>query len=395
VDRIHKIHSIALTINMLYRSILYLLFVVLVHSLPVCAQDTLMFKGQVSIWGNINPSNDLPVWLSGRAIPVFQFQTKLKKNRTIDFEGSANIYGSIGSHPFDSVYSDGKIKPYRAWARYSTSQLELRVGLQKINFGQAVMLRPLMWFDQLDPRDPLQITDGVWGMLGRYYFMNNANLWLWCLYGNEKVRTWEIGETIQKMPEFGGRFQMPVKKGEAAISYHFREADTSELQGNVTTLSQVPENWIGLDAKWDLGVGLWFEGTWINKGKPSGKLTNQEIMTTGIDYTFGMGNGLNVVYEQMVMAMNDKAFDFADASVLSAMSVNYPLGLSDHLSSIVYYDWKNQNLYNFVNWKHQFKNYYLYLMAYSNPKYFNLPQQSGAGTLYSGKGFQIMLVYNY
>ena len=66
-----------------------------------------------------------------------------------------------------------------------------------------------------------------------------------------------------------------------------------------------------------------------------------------------------------------------------------------YVRSIVYYDWKNQNLYNFVNWKHQFKNYYLYLMAYSNPKYFNLPQQSGAGTLYSGKGFQIMLVYNY
>ena len=389
------VHPKILTINMLYRITLYLSILITIQSLPVEAQDTLMVKGQLSVWGNFSPSNDLPVWLSGRLIPVFQFQNKLKKNRSIDFEGSANVYGSIGSHPVDSVYSNGKIKPYRAWARYSTSQLELRVGLQKINFGQAVMLRPLMWFDQLDPRDPLQFTDGVWGILGRYYFMNNANLWFWGLYGNEKAKTWEIGKTSQRIPEFGGRFQTPVKNGEAAISYHFREAETNELPGVISTVSHVPENRIGLDAKWDLGVGLWFEGDWINKGKSTGKFTNQEIVTTGIDYTFAIGNGLNLVYEQMVMANNDKAFDFTDAVFLSATSVNYPLGLSDHLSSMFYYDWKNRNLYNFINWKHQFKNYYFYLMAYSNPKYFNLPQQSGAGALLSGKGFQIMLVYNY
>jgi hypothetical protein len=70
---------------------------------------------------------------------------------------------------FNSFSSNGDIKPYRLWARYSTSQLEIRAGLQKINFGSANILRPLMWFDQMDPRDPLQLTDGVWGILGRYY----------------------------------------------------------------------------------------------------------------------------------------------------------------------------------------------------------------------------------
>ena len=68
--------------------------------------------------------------------------------------------------------------------RYSSDQFELRLGLQKINFGSASMLRPLMWFDQMDPRDPLHLTDGVWGLLARYYFLNNANIWLWGLYGN-------------------------------------------------------------------------------------------------------------------------------------------------------------------------------------------------------------------
>ena len=52
--------------------------------------------------------------------------------------------------------------PTAAWLRLSTSRFEARVGLQKINFGSATLFRPLMWFDSLDPRDPLQITDGVY-----------------------------------------------------------------------------------------------------------------------------------------------------------------------------------------------------------------------------------------
>jgi len=54
--------------------------------------------------------------------------------------------------------------------------------LQKINFGSATLFRLLMWFDRIDPRDPLKLTDGVYGLLLRYYFHNNTNIWLWGLY---------------------------------------------------------------------------------------------------------------------------------------------------------------------------------------------------------------------
>ena len=70
-------------------------------------------------------------------------------------------------------------------------------GLQKINFGSAVLLRPLMWFDSLDPRDPLQLTDGVYAVLLRYYFPNNANLWAWALYGNDSPKGWESAATAE------------------------------------------------------------------------------------------------------------------------------------------------------------------------------------------------------
>lgn len=359
------------------------------------AQDTLTFKGQLSAWGNYGADNKLTVWSGGRYIPILNYSIKWPGGKLIDFEGSANMNGSVGIQPFDSVHSDGTIKPYRAWVRYSASQFEIRLGLQKINFGSATMLRPLMWFDQLDPRDPLQLTDGVWGLLGRYYFLNNANIWLWSLYGNDKPRTWEIGKSSNKVPEIGGRFQTPVPKGEVAISYHFRDADTRELGNSIPSYARVSENRFGIDGKWDLGVGLWFEGSWINKSKNLGMYTNQEILNCGTDYTFGIGNGLNVVFEHLLVSYDEKAFKFSNTVSFSGTSLSYPLGMIDNVSAIIYYDWTNNNSYNFLNWKRQYNKISFYLMAYWNPKNYNLPQQSGSGNLFAGRGIQIMLVYNH
>ena len=359
------------------------------------AQDTLTFKGQLSAWGNYGADNKLTVWSGGRYIPTLNYSIKWPGGKMIDFEGSANINGSVSIQPFDTVQPDGTIKPYRAWVRYSARQFEIRLGLQKINFGSATMLRPLMWFDQLDPRDPLQLTDGVWGLLGRYYFLNNANIWLWSLYGNDKPRTWEIGKSNHKVPEIGGRFQTPVPKGEAAISYHYREADTRELGNSIPSYARISENRFGIDGKWDLGVGLWFEGSWISKNKNLGIFTNQEILNCGTDYTFGIGNGLNVIFEHLLVSYDETAFKFARTVSFSGTSLSYPLGMSDNVSAILYYDWTNNNLYNFLNWKRQFNKISFYLMAYWNPKNYNLPQQSGSENLFAGKGIQIMLVYNH
>jgi hypothetical protein len=134
------------------------------------AQDTLIFKGQLSAYTHYNPTNELQLWTGGRYIPQLNYIINLPQKNLIDFEASANIYGNVGMEPFSQFETDGNLKPYRAWARYSGKQFELRMGLQKINFGSAMMLRPLMWFDQVDPRDPLQLTDGVWGLLGKVLF---------------------------------------------------------------------------------------------------------------------------------------------------------------------------------------------------------------------------------
>jgi len=357
--------------------------------------QNLEFKGQASGWINFNPSNDMQLWGGVRYLPQLNFKIGQQSKKLFDFEASANLNGTLGTQTFDSFYSNGSIKPYRFWARYSTEQLEIRAGLQKINFGSASMIRPLMWFDKIDPRDPLQLTDGVWGILSRYYFLNNTNLWLWVLYGNEKPKTWEIGNTSQSQPEFGGRFQTPVSSGEMGLSFHHRLSDTNRLDTLVNFKGLIPENRIGLDGKWDIGIGLWFEAVWLNKSRNVGDFTNQTSMSIGTDYTFGIGNGLNVVYEQLIFAYDKKPFRINDPFIFSTLSLNYPLGLNDNISAMVYYDWTNKGTYNVVTWNHQFNNLTFYCMGYNNPKTYRVPLTASDLNLFAGTGVQLMLVFNH
>ena len=149
------------------------------------------FNGQVTAWGVGQFENPFGIQLGGRFVPTLLGNFNLTPKTKIDFEASLNINGTANftGLRYDSVM--GQFKPYRVWARYSTNKWEVRLGLQKINFGSAKLFRPLMWFDGVDVRDPLQLTDGVYGALGRYYFPNNANIWLWTLMGNDKPKGYE------------------------------------------------------------------------------------------------------------------------------------------------------------------------------------------------------------
>ncbi|MBN1186261.1 MAG: hypothetical protein JXB49_28550 [Bacteroidales bacterium] len=362
---------------------------------PGYAGDTLNFNGQLSVYTHFNPKNKLPWWSGARYIPQFTHEYCFSRNRLIDFEASVNMYGNIGWKPSDSSNFDGDMKPYRLWTRYSTQQFELRLGLQKINFGSSSILRPLMWFDQIDPRDPLQLTDGVWGILARYYFLNNANIWLWGLYGNKNLKGWEFLKTEKQIPEFGGRIQIPLPKGEAGFTYHHRTADGGNLPDSVSTSMNFPENRFGLDAKFDMVVGWWVEASWTNFGKNIGLYTNQEIVNLGIDYTFGLGNGLTIIFEQLIASSDINPFEFREAITFSILNLTYPIGLFDNISAIIYYDWKNNKSYNFLNWQRQFNRFTLYLIAYINPEDYIIPAQGSQEILYAGYGLQLMVVLNH
>ncbi len=374
---------------------LLLILVLLILPASLSGQDSIRFSGQASSWFNINPSNPLPLAGGIRYIPQFDYRRETGKDRLFDAELSVNIYGNGSLHPFDSLYYMGKLKPYRGWVRYSTRQLEIRLGLQKLNFGSAMMLRPLMWFDQIDPRDPLQLTDGVYGLLARYYFLNNSNIWFWSLYGNKGVRGWETIPVNTGFPEFGGRIQVPVPKGEMAFTYHHRVADSRGLGGGITEYSHIPENKFGFDVKWDLVAGLWLEGSYTNKRKNVGLYTNQVALDAGADYTINIGNGVYMAYEQLLASYDEKAFTFGNKAVFSLLTMRYPVGIIDNLSAIIYYDWSDRKSYNFMTWQRQYDRITFYLMAYWNPDTIILPAHTGSASLFTGKGIQVMFVFNH
>lgn len=372
----------------------FLLVILFLSIRPSTAQKA-SFHGQASVVGSFSPKNDLPLFFGTRYIPEFRLTTKIDSVKNLDLLASANLSSTVLFSDLNKAQTNFNINPYRIWLRYSSKQFELRLGLQKIDFGSATILRPLQWFNQIDPRDPLQLTNGVYGIMGRYTFLNNANIRLWGLYGNEKARGFDVVPTNKTIPEFGGRIQHPVPKGELAFSYHHRSANTSNLDF-VNTFSEIPENRFALDGKWDVGIGLWFESVYIHRKKYIGNLTNQTLLNIGVDYTFPLGTGLNAVVEHMQINFNEEQFNVNNGMHLSAATFMYPLSFFDTLSTVIYYDRSSENTSFFINYSHQFKKLTGYLMGYYNPESIQTGiQQNELFNQFKGPGIRLMLVYNH
>jgi len=353
-------------------------------------------KGQVIGWLTGNAKKSIKPMIGLRYIPTFSLAKTFEQDFALDLEFSLNAYGTTRFHAVDDIRTDGEINPYRLWFRFATSQFEARIGLQKINFGSAMLLRPLMWFDRIDPRDPLQLTDGVYGLLFRYYFLNNANVWFWGLLGNDEPKGWEVLASVKDIPEFGGRIQIPLANGEAAVTYHHREIETKGLlQPIALDTSHIPENRYALDGKWDIGVGIWFEAAMVHQNTQALPYPWQRAFNVGLDYTLGWGNGLNVMGEHFVMAASQEAWNSGETVEFSALALNYPLGLLDTLTGIFYFDWKNDDLYSFFRWQRTYDRWSINVMAFWNPERFEIYQVGGDNNLFAGKGIQIMIVYNY
>lgn len=359
--------------------------------------QTLDFKGLLSGWVTVNTEHLGEPQFGLYYVPELLVNQSLSEHYSFDFDLSLNANGTFQPQSGEGVRTSGDIKLYRMWGRFSSERFEARLGLQKINFGSAALLRPLMWFDRIDPRDPLQITDGVYGLLTRYYFLNNANIWLWGLYGKKNTKGWEFFATEDRSVEFGGRFQHPLGNGELALTYHHRRINPAQNFPGLDSadVSSVPENRFGLDGKWDIGIGLWFEGALTHQG--SGQLPNpwQRAVTIGCDYTFGLGNGLNVIGEYFVYTSSREILSSGESMRFLTLSMNYPLNILDNLSCIFYYDWENKNLYSFLNWRRTYDQWVINIIGFWNPEDFQIYGNLTENNLFAGKGIQIMVIFNH
>jgi hypothetical protein len=240
------------------------------------------------------------------------------------------------------------------------------------------------------------LTDGVTGLLLRYYFQNNTNIWLWGLYGNDERRGWDFSASDGEVPEFGGRLQVPLGPGELAFSGHHRGIDRESPTAALLPLGEsVDENRFALDGKWDIGVGVWFEAALVRQDSAALASNRQRALNLGLDYTFGWGNGLNLVLEHFILSYDRKEGGGGDDVRISALALNYPLGLLDSLNGIAYYDWEQGDFYSFLRWQRTSDRWGLHVMAFWNPDDFRLPQVSGESDLFTGRGVLIMGVFYF
>lgn len=359
---------------------------------PTYAQ-TAHLSGQLSTWMTANAD---ATQIGARYLPALSLSRRLSATYEISAEAA------LDAHTFmlldhDDTQTAVAIDPYRLWARLTSAQFELRAGLQKINFGSATLLRPLRWFDSIDPRDPLQLTNGVYGVLGRYYFLNNANLWLWGLYGNEEPKGWEMLPTDERKIELGGRLQMPVPTGEMGLSYHHRQINPSgsEFGAQYPDQETFPEHRVGLDGKWDMGVGLWFEGTVTHRGFRMPEPRYQRLLTVGMDYTFAFGNGLHLLGEHFVRTEVKDLFDSGESQSISTLSGDYPLSLLDTVSAIVYYDWDHRDWSGFLTWQRTYDQWQLHVSAFRSSDRATETQNTGEISRIAGSGVWLMWIFNH
>jgi len=178
---------------------------------------------------------------------------------SIDTEQLINGYFDLKAYSKDDAINQGsnadiwvKLELYRSWFRFSAPQFEFRIGRQKINFGTAQILRPLKWFDTIDPTDPQKNSEGVDALLFRYYFLNNANIWLWAVNSNINEDVNIIADMIKDKFEFGGRLQYPFKYCESALSYNHQDINV-DIED---PLQFKQEDRFGFDCRWDFQIGL-------------------------------------------------------------------------------------------------------------------------------------------
>ena len=369
-----------------------LLIAVLLFTSPLVSHaQPIELRGELSSWlsyRDVAPDYSL---LGLRYIPEMTLTKALAKERKIDGLVSVNANFEAPTDKLQINDENSEAKFYRLWTRWSTSQFEARAGLQKINFGPAKILRSLRWFDTIDPRDPSGLTDGVKGLLLRYYFLDNSNVWIWGLYGNDDMKGLEVAPTDEARPEIGGRYQTPTTNGEMAISLHHRKIDKDEWRMSqaftliTSDLQDGREDRIAIDGFWDVGIGLWFEAVAGRIKIDSDSDLWGEYMTIGADYT--LDSGIHILGEHFVMATGDAWDKTVRGRSISALSADYAISIMDRINTIVNYDWVEHETQGFVGWQRTYDDWRINLLGFSGP-------ELGSGK-YSGDGVELIVTYNH
>jgi hypothetical protein len=277
---------------------------------------------------------------------------------------------------------DNDLELYRAWCRLILSGHEFRIGLQQLNFGPARILRPLQWFDTISPADTFSDSEGVKGLLYRYYGTSGANIWVWGLYGSNTLKGIDSYITEDSSIEPGLRIGLPFLSGEVGFTGHSRNIDRD---GSSDT-----EKRLALDGIWDIGPGIWFESVFKSiKPEKAGYHALENYLSLGTDYTFPFAAGVLATAELMFYSDTEevKIDSLKNRSKLCAISLDGSVNLTDNLRILGYFDLENTGSVLFAGYTRSLEDILIDIGVFTG--------DGVSGAVLSGSGAMLTLSYSY
>ena len=342
-------------------------------------------KGQ--FWGNTLHGNDPPADQSSFVtdlgyIPMLSLSRDLSINRFVDLEWSYRMQYRM--YEEDVVFSN---KPYRQWLRYSSDQIEARLGLQKIAFGPAMVLRSLAWFDTIDPKDPTGQTDAVEAFRLRLFPTSSLALWLWSINNDQ--------DTLS----YGGRAELSASIGEWGLTYYQDPTELGQSVGQFPIFISGPHQRAAIDYRYDGYFGFWFEGVGIFADrKQDVELNRFTLFTLGADYTIPVGPGLLIMAETMRINSSSTAKESSTEQTYTALMASLPINMLHQLMFIAQIDWDNSHMYNYLRWGITYDHFSLNFILSISPKRgdYEIAKEDLPKTVAGfGTGLQFMLIYNH
>jgi hypothetical protein len=249
-------------------------------------------------------------------------------------------------------------------------------------FGPGMVLRPLAWYDTLDPRDPTGQTDGAEGLRVRYFGGENWSIagWLNKLNSDFDLAT-------------GGRLELTTPSTEIGLTFHYQAKDAVAFNEQVMMFGRQR---IALDLRYDGLIGAWTEVVYGHGTFADMNSDVQQVMI-GADYTLGIGQGIFVVNENLFLKYADTKSDTTiDTRSISILMVSIPMGFLDQLTAIVQYDWDASQGYNYLRWSRAYDHLSFNVMVGANPRRSAVADNYRWTSLASfGESIQLMVIYNH
>ncbi|MFC1742793.1 hypothetical protein ACFL35_02280 [Candidatus Riflebacteria bacterium] len=336
--------SVIRKIKWLTAVILFLIF----SAIQLFAKPELQFKGEIDFtFSHVLFHSELPDFKKNLRLvnTILDLDIKDIINKDTPFDA----FVSYQLRALDSLSTNKsgiQIEPYRYWFRYFRENYELRLGMQKLVFGHARVLRPLALFDSIDPTDYTKKTSGQKAFRLKYFPRKNLELHGWTIHNDENSEKYH----------YGGRINRVFGNGEIAATFQHwnREQNT-----------KVNEDIWGFDLFLDIEVGFWIE----HASHLYENIKDLHLTTTGIDYTFpGIGNGLHVGIEHLLQSSGNRykmesqttsifwdipltdettffgIYFYENSMQTQALNLRLMQDLSDNLNGALSINWVNKNL---------------------------------------------------